>query len=113
MEHLFLSHELSIIAKEKGFDEPCFGWYSNIEFGKLRIQETVNYKGTNYAGIESCYLAPLYQQVTEWFRAKDVKIIESMTGLWSVYIDLKDGSYKHIETFKHLNAAIEEAFTLI
>ena len=28
MKHLFLPYNLALLAKEKGFDEPCFATYS-------------------------------------------------------------------------------------
>ena len=52
----FIPYKESIVVKEMGFDEPCFGFYND------------NNKpvGGNYPcdGINS---APLYQQVFDWF----------------------------------------------
>lgn len=70
MENLFVSYKISKALKQLKFDEPCFGWYSNIDKGVLRIKNTVKYQGTNYCGIESCWLAPTHQQVIDWIRDK-------------------------------------------
>jgi len=55
----FIPYKESIVVKELGFDEPCFGFYDD------------NNKpvGGNYPcdGINS---APLYQQVFDWFDEK-------------------------------------------
>ncbi len=89
MEHLFAPYKIAVRLKELGFDEPCFGWYSNIEIGTLRMFRTRHFNGTNYNGIESCYLAPLYQQVINWFKEKHGLIIcEEPTGgykIWQTY----------------------------
>ena len=63
MEKEFVPYELAVKLKELGFDEPCFGWYSNREGNVLRqvYCET-------YLGIENCAKAPLYQQAFRWFR---------------------------------------------
>lgn len=56
MKKNFIPYKESIVVKEMGFDEPCFGFYND------------NNKpvGGNYPcdGINS---APLYQQVFDWF----------------------------------------------
>jgi hypothetical protein len=70
MEKLFINFKLAKLLKEKGFDEPCLGYYSNVELSKLRITQTTNFNGTNYTGIESCWLAPIYQQVFNWINEK-------------------------------------------
>ena len=65
MEKEFVPYELAVKLKELGFDEPCFGWYSNREGNVLRQ----GYCET-YLGIENCAKAPLYQQAFRWFREK-------------------------------------------
>ena len=56
----FVPHKQALALKELGFDEPCFGWYSNdgtFYEGKMTIHQ----------GLLS---APLYQQAFRWFREK-------------------------------------------
>jgi len=59
----FIPHEQSLELKKIGFDEPCFGWYSNMDGNVFRQ----GYCET-YLGIENCAKASLYQQAFRWFR---------------------------------------------
>jgi hypothetical protein len=66
MNHLFVPYEIALKLKEKGFDEPCFGyWY-------LTNQWDITYPQTSFKTwyTKKEVLAPLYQQVTDWFRSK-------------------------------------------
>ena len=72
----FVSKELAIKLKEKGFDRPCFGWYNtNNEKLKLHLCE-----GTSRLVLEHplyCeYIidAPTTDQVFDWLREKDIYI---------------------------------------
>jgi hypothetical protein len=65
MEKEFIPYEQALALKELGFDEPCFGWYSNMDGNVFRQ----GYCET-YLGIENCAKAPLYQQAFRWFRDK-------------------------------------------
>jgi hypothetical protein len=65
MEKEFIPYEQALALKELGFDEPCFGWYSNMDGNVFRQ----GYCET-YLGIENCAKAPLYQQAFRWFREK-------------------------------------------
>ena len=62
MESLFCPYEQALALKELGFDEPCFGYYSN---GDL-----VYGNHTNNIIQRFRYSAPLYQQAFRWFREK-------------------------------------------
>ena len=63
MEKEFIPYEQALALKELGFDEPCFGWYSNMDGNVFRQ----GYCET-YLGIENCAKAPIYQQAFRWFR---------------------------------------------
>jgi hypothetical protein len=52
----FIPHEPALALKELGFDEPCFGWFTN---SYLRIGSVVENK---HVQGEDETLAPLYQQ---------------------------------------------------
>jgi hypothetical protein len=65
MTTVFVPYEQALALKELGFDEPCFGWYSNMDGNVFRQ----GYCET-YLGIENCAKAPLYQQAFRWFREK-------------------------------------------
>jgi hypothetical protein len=62
----FIPYEQSVLLKELGFDEPCFGYYGvENEF----VLDTMRNTSPNYSrrGFTS---APLYQQAFRWFREK-------------------------------------------
>ena len=62
LEKEFIPYEQALELKELGFDEPCFGYYSN---GELVYDNHTN----NYMQ-RFRYSAPLYQQAFRWFRGK-------------------------------------------
>lgn len=75
MKHLFVPYELALKLKEKGFDEECFGNYdcwSKKEPARLMTNIYPYFLGQEYAKRfdKTCILAPLYQQVIDWFREK-------------------------------------------
>jgi len=61
MKHLFCSYELSLLAKEKGFDEGCLGLYYKDNIFSLTKCESHN----QYYGQECS--TPLYSQLVDWF----------------------------------------------
>jgi len=64
MKKLFVSYELALQLKEKGFNEDCFGCYYK--------DKTFAYHPDSDVYVD----APLYQQVIDWFREKhDLHII--------------------------------------
>ena len=62
MEKEFVPYELALKMKALGFDEPCFGHYSN---GELVYSSHTNNNMQRFR-----YSAPLYQQAFRWFREK-------------------------------------------
>lgn len=66
MEDLFIPYELALLLKEKGFDEPSFGVWNNIE---KRLYIGLEYD-TNQNNMPNGCKAPLYQQIIDWFREK-------------------------------------------
>ncbi len=68
MKNLFVSYELAVIAKEKGFIEPCIKYYlvgskTSIINGKDRYLE-----GYNYNSLKTRASMPIYQQLIDWLR---------------------------------------------
>jgi hypothetical protein len=59
-----IPYEQALALKELGFDEPCFGWFTN---SYLRIGSVVENK---HVQGEDETLAPLFQQAFRWFREK-------------------------------------------
>jgi len=71
MKNLFVPYELALKLKEKGFNEPCFAVYVRHKLlmigqpNDLQIYTTEDFEDD----IKSeDIIAPLYQQVTDWFR---------------------------------------------
>ena len=91
MEKEFIPYEQSLSLKELGFDEPCFGWHSNMEGNVLRH----GYCET-YLGIENCAKAPLYQQAFRWFREKYGLRIRNYGS-----INFSGGLSEYFEIFKY------------
>lgn len=123
MTHLFLNKELAQTAKEKGFDEPCFAHYR--EDGNL-VMLSCGIAGVRYSYIvESPLLAPLYQQIIDWFREKYEILISIISHDVDNHIfqiidqngnilesdDQDDDNFENY--YSALNEAIEEAFKLI
>jgi hypothetical protein len=143
MKQLFLPYELALLAKEKGFNEECFGnyaphlllWDYGITNSKLKIL-------ANSVKTETC-AAPLYQQIIDWLREahnihinlypsfdneENCKEITGYSGhLWWEFKDHRSPKSKEIPEnystkckgeipktyYEALNKAIEEAFKLI
>jgi len=120
MEHLFLPYELAIIAKQKGFNEPCINCYNA---DKTLMQDgwySTKRPCYNDGLIEECSSAPLYQQITDWFREKhnfNIAILKGEDTITGEFYYCYDGG-KHLTKrckgyYEALNKAIEEAFKLI
>ena len=72
MKEQFVTYKIALKLKELGFDEPCFGFWDRYSLDKaveLKIEFTQ--KTNSYfirAKANNCCLAPLWQQVINWFR---------------------------------------------
>jgi hypothetical protein len=63
----FVPYEQSLILKELGFDEPCFGYYNSQ--GNYCYEVNKTNSSCNKPGMHGTYCTvPLYQQVFKWFR---------------------------------------------
>lgn len=96
MNKLFVPYELALLAKEKGFDEPCFAaWFKYTILNDKKIELTKpkdSIYGENFLFKNSLEIfidnsisgkgdgakcsAPLYQQLVDWFREKHKLYIE-------------------------------------
>jgi len=72
MEKEFVTYEIALELKQLGFDEPCFGWFTD---SYLRIGGVIENKHVQGEGE---ILAPLFQQVFRWFEEK-----------YSCFVDVK------------------------
>ncbi len=116
---LFISNELAILAKLKGFYEPCMKGVKNGE-----VLTGCGFSFTNH-GTTHDYTLPLYQQIVNWFREKhNINIMYGVCGSrtkvlgykWWVQVGMNDDCYqtKMIKDYYvGMTEAIEEAFKLI
>lgn len=122
MKHLFLPYKLAVIAKGKGFDEPCLKYYyiecENILYSQEDLDSEPPHKVQNkFIG------APLYQQIVDWLIInKELYPVVFPTTNKKMYCAVlyrtpNNEIYQSIERFdnyyKALNRLIEEAFRLI
>jgi len=129
-ENLFVPYELALLLKEAGFDLKCLAGYSK-DSKLVFVSTIINYYINEYIP------APMYQQVTEWFRDKhklhldinhfvgnqedeifwDYSISKIGTdvddkGYWKPLIDF-DSNRDYNSYYEALNKAIEESLKLI
>jgi hypothetical protein len=94
MEKLRVSYELALLAKEKGFDEPCFGLFVR-KGNSFLLKEMPNQQECEqfFGGI----LAPIYQQLLDWLEAEHNIFVEVTYGKdsnsvwynWDIYSLIK------------------------
>lgn len=110
MKNLFIPYELAVIAKEKGFNEPCFTyWYTtNWQNPKLHGKDVCFSGYTNYP--DSNTIAPLYWQIIEWLKEKDLLVCEELTWDWCIY-RISNGQNLYLNLT--IDEAIKKAFELI
>lgn len=120
MKDLFVTYQLALLAKQKGFDESCLAYYGNEEKLFITAGAILKYR--------PLLKAPLYQQLIDWFLEKHdiwVEILLFDRGFleknkfcfqWRIYNKSKewftsaDECKTPIET---MNLAFIEAFKLI
>ncbi len=127
MKHLFVPYEIALLAKEKGFNEECLAKYDNypnhgIDFiWEEKYPETYITKDVLQT---SELLAPLYQQLVDWFREKEIYITiecdyDKSAGYNRGFTPVVNGTYHFydgdcfIEYYNAVSIAITEAFKLI
>jgi hypothetical protein len=69
MEKEFVPYKIALVLKELGFDEPCFGYYSNSKEHLGEIWYEMPNKGQDYIPVGDI-LAPLKSQFFKWVREK-------------------------------------------
>jgi hypothetical protein len=79
MEKEFVPYEQSLALKELGFDEPCFGCYTEKKEVIIRVGDYRSFLNNNsedtivrdFNSYENGTISlPLYQQAFRWFREK-------------------------------------------
>jgi hypothetical protein len=129
MKNLFVSYGIALTLKEKGFDEPCFGYYcKHRNTVIIPDQETLDklepfldvfaVTSQNHFVYQSCS-APTHQQAFNFlFKNLDFKypylrieIFSDGSGCWNQ--PKSDGNDEFICDFENLDQAIEVALNII
>ena len=135
MKHLFVTYEIALKLKEKGFDDPCIMHYmiedSTFEMGSpkvINLKTLVNSQGIETgikpSEVEFNLCAPTYQQVVDWLRETyklHIKIDRNYDGWTWFIINFRNGN-QHVlgtgndefeEYYTALQKAIEGSIKLI
>lgn len=126
MKHLFVPYELALLAKEKGFPQ-------HIGSGLAAYDKTED--GTEWLHTGGAYpvgllVAPLYQQLIDWFREKHLIIITPLLYsekhayispdpnfifefAISDHVNGNSSIAKNKDYYESFNKALTEAFKLI
>lgn len=104
MKHLFVPYDLAVKIKEKGFNGHCLAYYDIG--GNLNIEKSKNHEQYYQ---QHC-LAPLYQQVIDWFKDKKLKIIENSRDGYNVYFCSSNDNYIKDSWHPTIDLAIKQAF---
>jgi hypothetical protein len=126
MNKLFVPYELAILAKEKGFDEPCLAYYDLEDSNNLKPIPMFNeINGFNSNSNKLMISAPLYQQLIIWLMQNKGLELSIMRGHNPENYYSIVGSIKGVNDYKHYppmwgdsweeaaNKSLEEAFKLI
>ena len=101
LEKEFVPYPFALRMKALGYDEPCFGWFT--DFQRLYIDKIIN--GKIFNSNNGC-LAPTFSQAFRWFRKKgyDTKVQKESKSLylgfyWTgvSWITIGVGSYEEAE----------------
>lgn len=67
MKHLYIPYPLAVIAKEKGFNETCHGFWAKTSIdGDFNLYINLETRNENNRVVSS----PLHQQIIDWLREK-------------------------------------------
>ncbi len=126
MKHLFVSYDIARLLKENGFDEECLCYYDHSTSLQFKRDMRINASGIKRIDChESNTLAPIYQQVVDWLRTRNVLIeivplddwnnwIYKMVGEGAMepFFEFDWNKIEYKTYYEALNAAIEEALKL-
>jgi hypothetical protein len=127
MTHLFADYEVSILAREKGFDANCLAVYMNGEFQIPRGFSMAIVTKTQVDLLKGkAILAPLWDQLIEWLETKNIWItihppFEDLKFEWSMHRITSKGKlgkrlgegFDYISKQEARRAAILHALTII
>ncbi len=131
IEDLFLTHELALIAREKGFDENCLSFWCKDKISPKHFTLRNGFDKPNeiLKGIKfkSFLSAPTHQQIVDWLRENhrlhiEILLVEDDSKYAWDYdvrkVKMNSSMDMHSERmydsyYEALNKAIEQAFKLI
>ena len=101
MKSQFLTYEIALAVKELGFDEECIGFYYNKVYNnennfEIAIPDVVKVMCAKFNHIK----APLWQQVTAWFRNKyklsiEINLIDNSIEFYYEYSIVCSNNRQH------------------
>ena len=96
MKKQFVSYEIALALKELGFDEECIGFYYNENNFEIAIPDVVKVICDKFNYIK----APLWQQVTAWFRNKyklsiEINLIDNSIEFYYEYSIVCSNNRQH------------------
>lgn len=125
MKHLFVPYAIALLLKEKGFNEPCLTYWFTTNHDttpQLREKDIMDLKGWTNGYLDSNTIAPLYQQVVDWFREKHeievgspvAQLEKGEFGRAIGWVRVEDENKQIYPTYyAALEAAINHAITLL
>lgn len=122
MQHLFVPFKIAKKLKDLGFNEPCLGGFYDYAGSQSEQLITDDHEQHEQFHQQIC-LAPLYQQVQDWFLKKGIYVDTSFYPVYNGKYGYRygrgnpvSGYTPHFEgenRYDALNKAIEEALNLI
>jgi len=85
----FIPYQEALTLKELGFDEPCFGFYKNLELKGTSVKNFQECKNSDLDAIT----APVYQQAFGWFREKYKLCVIATHQSYSIWTTTPDASF--------------------
>lgn len=131
MEKEFVTYEIALKLKEKGFDEPFKPFDSTFYYIDRNFSLCNDGYKNGFSEIKEFVLAPLYQQVIDWFRKEHKLSLRfecdfssgipthkcfltyTVGGTYSTWIRRHTGAHEWYCYHDLRDKAIEEALTLI
>lgn len=109
----FVSSQLAVLLKEKGFDELCIKKYNSEKFIVNAGKKLEEWQNSELYDDE--YSAPTHQRVLKWLRkVHNILIIVDWTGYegefhWTIQ-NMKTGKFEDsVSTYNSFEAATEDA----
>lgn len=111
MKELFVNYEIALKLKQLKFDKPCFAYYEvsdKLKDGyRLRYVEHEDTNPLHQSIKNDNILAPIYQQVVDWFLSKHNIYITAL------FYSILDENYQVITGYKPYIINVKKRINLI